>query len=79
VFIHTEMGAHILPEGWHNWSRPEAERTVFYAEHGNTSPGAADGQRVQWSRQLSRREARRHTPEKILGKHQGKYWFLSGD
>jgi pectinesterase len=22
VFIDTEMGAHILPEGWHNWSRP---------------------------------------------------------
>lgn len=29
VFIRTDMEAHILPEGWHNWSRPEAEKSTF--------------------------------------------------
>lgn len=75
VFIDTEMGAHILPEAWHNWSRPEAEQTVFYAEHGNTGPGAATDKRVEWSYRLSARQARKYTPEKILGRHGGKYWF----
>lgn len=32
VFINCHMGEHILPEGWHNWSRPGAEKTSFYAE-----------------------------------------------
>jgi pectinesterase len=77
VFIDTEMGAHILPEGWSTWSGqagPETEN-VFYAEHANTGPGAAAGKRIGWSRQLSKRQARHYTAENILGVHLGKYWF----
>lgn len=57
VFIASELGAHIRPEGWHDWSRPEAQRTTFYAEHANTGPGAAREQRVGWSRELDAEEA----------------------
>jgi pectinesterase len=78
VFIDTEMGAHIAPAGWDNWDKPEAEQTVFYAESGSTGAGAGRRQRVSWSRQLSTRQARLYTPEKILGKHLGKYWFSAG-
>lgn len=77
VFIHTEMGAHILPAGWNTWSGLEssAKPAAFYAEYGNTGPGAATDKRVEWSHRLSARQARQYTPEKILGRHGGNYWF----
>jgi pectinesterase len=40
VFLGTEMSEVVRPEGWHNWNRPERERTARYAEHGSTGPGA---------------------------------------
>ena len=46
VFIGCEMGAHILPEGWHDWSKPHARKTVFYAEYASEGPGAAPRSRV---------------------------------
>ena len=58
VFIGCEMGAHILPEGWHDWSKPHAQKIVFYAEYGSEGPGAAPRSRVKWSRQLTEKEAR---------------------
>lgn len=58
VFIGCEMGAHILPEGWHDWSKPHARKTVFYAEYASEGPGAAPRSRVGWSRQLTEKEAR---------------------
>lgn len=68
VFIDAEMGAHIVPEGWHNWSKPEAEKSVFYAEYGSTGKGANSAKRVSWSRQLSKTQTNRYLPERILGK-----------
>ena len=40
VFVRCEMGNHIVPEGWHNWNKPEAEKTVFYAEYESRGIGA---------------------------------------
>lgn len=66
VFINCEMGDHIRAEGWHNWSRPEAEATTFYAEYGSEGAGAANGGRVAWSHQLSEEEAAEYTIENIF-------------
>ncbi|MBA9076351.1 pectinesterase family protein [Rufibacter quisquiliarum] len=66
VFLNSELGAHIRPEGWHNWKKPEAEKTAFYAEYKSSGPGAAKDQRVPWSKQLTRKEAKKFTPEKVL-------------
>jgi pectinesterase len=60
------MGSHIVPEGWSNWSGTARDKTAFYAEYQNTGTGASSAGRVPWSRQLSKKEARRYTPEKIL-------------
>jgi pectinesterase len=60
------MGPHIRPEGWHNWSRPETERTAFYAEYRNTGPGAARDGRVPWSKELTAAQAAEYTREKVL-------------
>lgn len=69
VFIECEMGAHIVPEGWHNWKRPDGqlgEKTSFYAEYGNTGPGADTSRRVKWSHKLSAKQAAAHSFDKVM-------------
>lgn len=66
AFINCQLGEHIRPEGWHNWDKPNAEKTTLYAEYQSTGPGANPGQRVGWSKQLTRDEAKAYTPEQIL-------------
>ncbi|MBN3582696.1 alpha/beta hydrolase fold domain-containing protein [Algoriphagus aestuarii] len=69
VFVNTEMGAHIAPEGWHNWGREKAEQTVFYAEFGSFGPGGNKEQRVSWSHQLNAEQAKEyHIYEVFAGK-----------
>ena len=65
VFINCELGDHIRPEGWHNWNKPYAEKTTFYAEYGSKGPGA-EGQRVKWSHALKEKELKKYTPENVL-------------
>lgn len=67
VFIDTEMGAHILPQGWDDWSDPADRKTVFYAEYGSIGPGGNREQRAKWSKQLDKKQAARYTPENIFG------------
>ncbi|MFV0290496.1 MAG: pectinesterase family protein [Mangrovibacterium sp.] len=57
VFIDCEMGAHIVPEGWHNWGQPNREKTAFYAEYHSKGKGAAPEARVSWSHQLTKEQA----------------------
>lgn len=49
IFERCWLGEHILPEGWHNWSKPEAERTVRYEEWSSWGPGAVEKGRVKWA------------------------------
>lgn len=68
VFIGCSLGDHILPEGWHNWNKKDAEKTSFYAEYGNYGPGAAGPrERVEWSHFLKEKDVREYTPGNILG------------
>jgi pectinesterase len=67
VFINTEMGAHITPTGWDNWRQPDNEKTAYYAEYQSTGPGANSKGRVTWSRQLTAKEAKQYTLEKVFG------------
>ncbi|MFL9830637.1 pectinesterase family protein [Flavobacterium sp. ST-87] len=53
VFVKCEMAGHIKPEGWHNWGKPEAENTTFYAEYLSTGPGGNTASRVSWSHLLT--------------------------
>ena len=66
VFIDCDMGNHIKPEGWHNWSNKEAESTTFYAEYNCKGEGFQPENRVGWSHQLSNSEAKKYTIENIL-------------
>ncbi len=66
VFIRTEMGKHIAPQGWDNWRDPANERTAFYGEYKSYGEGATPGQRVPWSRQLSVREVKKYSVKNIF-------------
>lgn len=56
VLIDCELGAHIAPAGFHDWNKPAAHDTAFYAECGSFGPGAS-GERCAFSHALSREEA----------------------
>lgn len=75
VFINCELGKQIKPEGWENWSKPEAEKNAFYAEYNNSGEGFQPAERVSWSRQLTKKEAEKYTIENIL-KDSSK-WYLN--
>ena len=67
VFIDAEMPGAVRPEGWHNWSRPEREKTSRYGEFGSRGEGATPGARVSWVRRLTAAEAGALTPDAVLG------------
>lgn len=56
-FIGCTLGSHIRPEGWHNWNKPEAEKSVRYGEYGSDGEGAAPKARVKWADRLSEKKA----------------------
>jgi len=66
VFIHTEMGSHISPEGWHTWNDNHNHLKTFYAEYGSYGPGFVKDRRVPWSHQLSRKEAKSYTLKSVF-------------
>lgn len=65
LFMHCELPAAVVPEGWHRWE-PQREKTARYAEFENSGEGAAVERRVFWSRQLTKKEARQITIEKVF-------------
>ncbi|MEN2398842.1 pectate lyase [Flavobacterium sp. MC2016-06] len=75
VFIECEMGKQIKPEGWENWSKPDAEKNAFYAEYNCKGEGFQPGKRVAWSHQLQKTEAEKYTIENIL-QDKIENWYL---
>lgn len=66
IFLNTEMSEVVRPVGWHNWDKPESEKTSRYAEFKSNGPGAQQAARASWSKQLSKAEARRISVERVL-------------
>ena len=70
VFIHCEMGGHILPVGWHNWNKKDAEKTIFFAEYENTGAGVATKkERAKFGHQL--KNLKGYSIEEILAGEDG--------
>ena len=66
IFLNTEMTGVVRPEGWNNWNIPAREKTVRYAEFNSSGSGASPQTRVQWSRQLTKAQAKRITVSSVL-------------
>jgi pectin methylesterase-like acyl-CoA thioesterase len=78
IYLHTVMGAHIDPAGWHEWhtSRPPSPtdthslETATYAEYDSSGPGATPdriAQREKYSHQLTAAQARAYSTHAVLG------------
>ncbi|PPT24504.1 pectinesterase family protein, partial [Xanthomonas arboricola] len=66
-FIGSQLGAHILPEGWNNWGNTANEATARYSEYQSSGAGANPSRRVKWSRQLTAAQAAALDRNTILG------------
>jgi len=66
VFIKCEVGAHIKSDGWHNWNKPDAEKTSFYGEYQSKGPGSNPDARVKWSHQLNDEALQNYSLQKIF-------------
>ena len=66
LFMNCTLGSHIVPAGWNNWNNADNEKTTRYAEYQNNGPGANTSARVDWSRQLTKKEAAQVTPENVF-------------
>jgi len=66
LFMNCEIGRHIRPEGWFNWSNPANEKTARYLEYNKSGEGANTGNRVNWSKVLSKKEAQGVTKENVF-------------
>ena len=66
LFMNCQMGGHIRPEGWHNWGNAENEKTARYIEYNNTGEGGSTEKRTPWSRQLTKKEAKDITIERVF-------------
>ncbi len=68
AFISCRMGAHIVPEGWDDWGKPEARAFGGFGEFASSGPGAPrENSRAPWARKLSEDEAAALSPEKLFG------------
>ncbi|MBR2234750.1 MAG: pectin esterase [Prevotella sp.] len=67
LFMHCELPAQIRPEGWHHWEK-QREQTARYMEYENRGAGAATANRVAWSRQLTKKEAKDITPARVFSR-----------
>jgi pectin methylesterase-like acyl-CoA thioesterase len=65
LFMNCDLPRQIRPEGWHHWQK-EREATARYLEYNNHGEGAATTERVSWSRQLTKKEASKITPEAVF-------------
>lgn len=63
VLIHCELDGHIKDEGFHDWDKPEAHDTVFYAEYNCYGSGYKPELRADFVKQLSAGEAEEYTLE----------------
>jgi len=68
VFLNTEMGSHIQPEGWSEWHRGETNRlqTTTYAEFNSSGPGGNPAAREPLSHQFTAEQAKAYLPANFL-------------
>ena len=66
LFMNCELGKHIVPAGWKEWSNKENLKTTTYLEYKNYGPGANTDKRIEWSRQLTDKEAKEVTIDEVM-------------
>lgn len=67
LFMNCTLPKTIHPRGWHNWDKPENEKTARYGEYNNRGRGSRTSERAAWSRILTSDEASQITLERVMG------------
>ena len=75
VILHSILGKHILPEGWHNWDKKSAEETTFFAELNNSGLGSPMKHRVKWAHHLSWKNSKKYIKRKVLQDKLAPFWY----
>ena len=55
-----------MEKGWKEWSNKDNLSTTYYAEYNSRGAGANAKGRVEWSHQLTRKEAARYTLDGVM-------------
>lgn len=71
VLIHCYMDRHIIPEGWHDWDKPQSHDNSFFAEYQSYGPGADMSFRPSWIHRLSGAHLNRYEKSAVLSGHDG--------
>ena len=66
IYIESEIGSHIRPEGWANWNDTTNYQTACFSEFNCTGPGANGPARVKWAQHLTPDEAKQFAAENFL-------------
>ncbi len=66
LFMNCELPKQICAQGWHHWQK-NREATARYMEYNNRGEGAQTSGRAAWSRQLTKKEAKLITMERVFG------------
>lgn len=67
VLLDCTIGEHIREEGWHDWGKPQAHDTCFFAEYNSQGPSASPEKRPGWVKQLTPAEAVSYQKSYVLG------------
>ena len=67
VFLRTAMSDVVRPEGWHNWDRPEREKTARYAEAASTRTRQRRDRAWRGRSTFGSADARAITIDSVLG------------
>lgn len=67
VFLNCTMDSCIHPAGFHDWKKPEAHETVYYAEYNSLGEGGVCRNRAPFTHILTDSEAEYYAIDKVLG------------
>ena len=71
VYIHTELPADIIPQGFSAWGRTPGTPLAYYAEYDDYGPGANPSARAPWTHQLTKAQAAQYMPKVFLAGKDG--------
>lgn len=77
VVMQSYIGDVIVPQGWAEWDKDFALKTLYYGEYANRGPGAGTSKRVKWPGYrviTSPAEAQKFTVAQLI---QGGVWLKS--
>ena len=78
ALVGCELGAHVKPEGWHDWGKDNARACASYGGAALVGPGAECAAWPEWTHELAGEELARFDARHVLGAWDGA-WVAAGE